>query len=81
MWTQLSHSLIANMWTMARKFRLSFSKRVASLRMSFTVQKKRLRPYQPGIGPHTETQTVELVVRELYALSPERYAKVLTAVP
>lgn len=39
------------------------------------------RPYQPGIGPHTETQTLELVLRELYALSPEQYAKVLTAVP
>ena len=29
------------MWTMARKFRLSFSNLVASLRMSFMVQKKR----------------------------------------
>ena len=34
-WTQLIHSLIAKMWIMARKLRLSFSKRVASLRMSF----------------------------------------------
>ena len=40
-WTQLIHSLIAKMWIMARKLRLSFSKRVASLRMSFMVQKKR----------------------------------------
>ncbi len=40
-WTQLIHNLMAKMWTMARKFRLSFSKRVASLRMSFMVQKKR----------------------------------------
>ena len=40
-WTQLIHSLIAKIWTMARKFWLSFSKRVASLRMSFMVQKKR----------------------------------------
>ena len=40
-WTQLIHSLMAKMWIMARKLRLSFSKRVASLRMSFMVQKKR----------------------------------------
>ncbi len=40
-WTQLIHSLMAKIWTIARKFRLSFSKRVASLRMSFMVQKKR----------------------------------------
>ena len=40
-WTQLIHNLMAKMWTMARKLRVSFSKRVASLRMSFMVQKKR----------------------------------------
>jgi len=40
-WTQLIHSRIAKMWTMARKFRLSFSNLVANLRMSFMVQKNR----------------------------------------
>jgi hypothetical protein len=40
-WTQLIHNLIANMWCIARKLRLSSSKRVASLRVSFVVQKKR----------------------------------------
>ena len=40
-WTQLIHNLMAKMWIMARKLRLSFSKRVASLRMSFIVQMKR----------------------------------------
>lgn len=29
--------------------------------------------YQPGIGPHPETQTVALIVSELAALAPERY--------
>ena len=45
-----------------------------------TSQRSR-KSYQPGIGPHRERETVELVVRELCALSPERYAKALTAVP
>jgi hypothetical protein len=29
--------------------------------------------YQPGIGPHPETQAVNLVVAELAALAPDRY--------
>src|ERR1700694_4257957 len=29
--------------------------------------------YQPGIGPHPETQAVALVVAELPQLSPQRY--------
>tara|TARA_B100001123_G_C15239853_1_gene998669 strand:+ start:107 stop:742 length:636 start_codon:yes stop_codon:yes gene_type:complete len=29
--------------------------------------------YQPGIGPHPETQTVKLVVEELQRLFPKRY--------
>ena len=40
-WTQLHHSLMANICSMARKFRLSFSNLVASLRMSFILQKNR----------------------------------------
>ena len=30
--------------------------------------------YQPGIGPHPESQAVNLIVHELAALAPERYA-------
>ena len=30
--------------------------------------------YQPGIGPHSETQAVSLVVAERVALAPARYA-------
>jgi len=33
------------------------------------------KPYQPGIGPHTESETVELVVKEIANLYPERYRK------
>lgn len=29
--------------------------------------------YQPGIGPHPETQVVDLIVAELQAMAPERY--------
>ena len=28
------------------------------------------RPYQPGIGPHTESQTIGLVMNELVTLDP-----------
>lgn len=40
-WPQLSQQLMANMYTMLWKLRAVFSKRVASLRMSFILQKKR----------------------------------------
>ena len=40
-WTQLIQILIAQRRTMARKFRASFSKRVAILRISLMRQKKR----------------------------------------
>jgi hypothetical protein len=33
--------------------------------------------YQPGIGPHPETQAVALIVRELEEMAAERYAGVL----
>ena len=38
-------------------------------------------PYQPGIGPHTETATVELVMSELQRRSPELYGKSAVGVP
>jgi hypothetical protein len=37
--------------------------------------------YQPGIGPHTETETVNLVVRELGMLDPATYASAQVGVP
>lgn len=38
--------------------------------------------YQPGIGPHPETQAVDLIVSELQAVAPERYSdKLHTSVP
>jgi hypothetical protein len=40
-WTQLHHCLMANKCSIARKFWLSFSNRVASLRISFILQKNR----------------------------------------
>ncbi len=32
------------------------------------------KSYQAGIGPHTETRTVELVMSHLAAVAPKRYA-------
>src|SRR5919205_389085 len=37
--------------------------------------------FQPGIGPHTESRTIELAVLEMRARSPERYAGVSYDVP
>src|SRR5262245_47845373 len=38
--------------------------------------------FQPGIGPHSEARTVELVVAELQVLFPDRYSRRLrTDVP
>jgi len=38
------------------------------------------KTYQPGLGPHTEAVTVDLVMVELAVLEPERYGKYLTGV-
>ena len=48
-WTQLIQHRIAKMWVMARKFRLSSSKRVASLRISLIRQKKRSGDFALGV--------------------------------
>lgn len=37
--------------------------------------------YQPGVGPHTETATVFLVMNELRELWPDRYTAFQTGVP
>jgi hypothetical protein len=37
--------------------------------------------YQPGIGPHTEIGTVELVMTELAHVAPERYSQFKVGVP
>ena len=37
--------------------------------------------FQPGIGPHTEAQTVRLVLDEMRAARPARYSRVEFAVP
>jgi hypothetical protein len=38
-------------------------------------------PYQPGIGPHTESAKVTLVVEELADKVPELYSRFSTSVP
>ena len=34
--------------------------------------------YQPGIGPHPESHTVELVTNEMYAIFPNRYEHLIS---
>lgn len=54
----------------------------ADARRPVAVNVRSKEPFQPGIGPHTEAQTVELVTAELAALKPSIYAgKVGLAVP
>ncbi len=48
-WTQLIQHRIAKLWIMARKFRVGFSKRVASLRISLIRQKKRSGNFALGV--------------------------------
>jgi hypothetical protein len=39
------------------------------------------KAYQPGLGPHTEAKTVDLVMRELEAANPDVYRGHSTGVP
>jgi hypothetical protein len=39
------------------------------------------RPYQAGIGPHTETSTLALVRTKLATIDPTTYAKIETDIP
>ena len=39
------------------------------------------KPYQPGIGPHPETQAVELITAEMADASPDRFGEYETGVP
>src|ERR1051326_6292796 len=45
-------------------------------RMPVALNARSGSPYQPGIGPHTESATLCLVLAELKALWPERYTSV-----
>lgn len=39
------------------------------------------KPFQPGIGPHSEARTVELVLSELSASQPDEYGGFEAGVP
>ena len=56
-WTQFSHNLMANIWTIARKLALSFSYLV-NLLMSFMVQKNRSTMFELLPKRWTKTVTV-----------------------
>ena len=47
----------------------------ADSRRPQAVNQRTKQPYQPGIGPHTESQTVQLVMEELHRLSPDPYGE------
>lgn len=45
------------------------------------VNVKKKVPYKPGIGPHTERETIRLVVRKLQVLKPDLYGTAETNIP
>lgn len=48
---------------------------LADARRPVAVNVRSKEQFQPGIGPHSEAQTVELVITELMALKPHLYAE------
>jgi len=52
--------------------------RAADARLPQAVDQRSGKRFMPGIGPHTEAQTLELVLREMGDLEPSRYAHVET---
>jgi hypothetical protein len=55
--------------------------RRADARLPVATSHRSGKSYQSGIGPHSETQTVALVLKELREMGGHRYAKVETDVP
>jgi hypothetical protein len=55
--------------------------KLADARRPQAVNVRSKERFQPGIGPHSEAQTVELVAKELRQLAPDQYAQsIATAV-
>ncbi len=55
--------------------------RAADAKRPQAVNQRTEKIFQPGIGPHTETQTVRLVVDEMRTARPAKYSRVELAVP
>ena len=55
--------------------------KAADAKQPQAVNQRSEKIFQPGIGPHTEAQTVRLVLDEMRAARPARYSRVEFAVP
>ena len=55
--------------------------KAADAKQPQAVNQRSEKIFQPGIGPHTETQTVRLVLDEMRAARPARYSRVEFAIP
>jgi hypothetical protein len=55
--------------------------KAADAKQPQAVDQRSEKIFQPGIGPHTEAQTVRLVLNEMRAARPARYSRVKFAVP
>lgn len=54
---------------------------LADAQYPVAVNQRSKEPYQPGLGPHTEANTVALVIDEVVAKWPERYGRHQLGVP
>lgn len=55
--------------------------READARLPVAINQRSKQAFKPGIGPHTEAQTVDLVMKELQRLHPDRYDEFEVGVP
>ena len=55
--------------------------RLADSRRPIAVNSRSKNPFQPGIGPHTETKAVDLAMKEMAAKLPGRYRPYSLGVP
>ncbi len=55
--------------------------RAADAKQPQAVNQRSEKIFQPGIGPHTETQTVRMVLDAMRAARPAKYSRVELAVP
>jgi len=51
---------------------------LADARRPVALNQRSKKPFRPGIGPHTEARTIDLVMAELASLHGDRYGSIQT---
>jgi len=70
---------MTNLDTFVHDFARGFE--AADAKRPIAVNQRSGQAFGPGIGPHSETRTVDLVMQELSGLDPARYSRFETGVP